>query len=121
MIADYSLEYLAQVDDLCGKAEERSSKAVEESDRLDELAKDMLASLMSKIDAQGDSVKLSELKLERLARTSREWTQFQNGRFAARSKAAEYKVKAKVLDRHWQSVVSGLAYKREELRRSVAS
>jgi hypothetical protein len=120
MIADYSLEYLAQVDDLCGKAEERSSKAVEESDRLDELAKDMLASLMSKIDAQGDSVKLSELKLERLARTSREWTQFQNGRFAARSKAAEYKVKAKVLDRHWQSVISGLAFRREEIKRSIA-
>src|SRR3972149_3414601 len=109
---EYSLEYFSQAEEWCWKAFKLYQKAQDDTDILHDSAKDLLAGIMSNLDKPEE--KISESKLERLARDSQEWRTFQVGKHAAIQKAGEGKVKYCSALRLWETIQSGLSFRKEE-------
>lgn len=83
---------------------------------LEEMGKDVLASIMGRIEkAQPRDEKISESKLERLARCDKDWTDYKEGLYQARLDAGRAKARYVQADRYWQTLQSALAYKRDEM------
>lgn len=85
--------------------------------KLEEMAKDVLAGIMDRIEkgiiADGD--KISENKLERLARCDPEWLTYKQGLYEARIEAGRAKARFVQAEKYWATLQSGLAYKRDEM------
>lgn len=81
--------------------------------RLEDMGKDVLANIMDRLDKLHD--KISETKLERLARTHEEWKTYKEGLYAARFERGKAKARFIQAERYWATLQSGLAYKRDEM------
>ena len=110
---EYTCDFLAKAEEWCWRAFKVYQAAQDDADILHDSAKDLLASLMSRIDKPEE--KNSEAKLERLARDSEEWRKFKMGEHAAIQKAGESKVKYYSAVRMWDSTVNGISYRKAEL------
>ena len=81
---------------------------------LDKMEKDILDQIKDKIDKE-EPEKISEVKLERLARNHTEWKEYKEELYAARRNRGQKKVRYVQADKYWQTLQSGLAYKRDEM------
>lgn len=113
--AIFDIEYLAKADDWACRAASKAFEAVSISEALKENSKDLLAKIMCSLDV--DDKKLSESKLERLARNSEEWLTFRKGQILAMQEAIKAKQSATNAERHFETVRSGISYKKAELSR----
>lgn len=118
-IAEFTLEAFAQAEYYAWKADKEFQVAQNEADFLKEHGKDLLASLVTELEAEGDS-KVSEAKLERLARSSEKWKTHQRGYFAASQQANLLRAKSRAAQRYFDCIQSGLAFKRSEMARTGA-
>lgn len=112
---EFTLEAFAKAEYGCHEAFQEYQQAQDSLDLLKEHAKDYLAILMTKLDRPEE--RLSESKLERLARSSKEWSDFRLGLAEATREAGTARVRYFSYIRYFECIQSGLSYKREELRR----
>ena len=113
---DFTPEHLAKAATWATQVADKAVEHIAMLESLKEAARDMLSSLMSEID-MGLEKKMSEAQLERLARGTKKWAEFQNGRNEATKKALEWKVKVKNGERYWATCQSGLSYRKSEMER----
>ena len=116
MKAEFTLEYLTKADDWACRAAEKAVEAIATADALKEHSKDLLAAIMCRLDRDG-TIKLSESKLERLARNTVEWKTFRSGQVSAMQEAVKAKQSATNAERHFETVRSGISYRKAELSR----
>lgn len=114
MDAKFTPDYLLKADAWATQLGLEAAEKLAKADYLKELGKDILSSIMT--DLEG-SEKISESKLERLARKSEKWFEFRKGQLAAQEEAIVAKARAANAERHFHSIQSGLSYRKEELRR----
>jgi len=108
----YDLDEFSNAFNYFWKTYKDYQKAQDDADIIKETAKDFLASVMSELGQDR-----SEVKLERLARGSEKWKEFRKGQFTAMRIAGEKKVKYFSALRYFDTIQSGLAYKRAELQK----
>lgn len=111
---EFTLEAFAKAEYGCHEAFQQYQKAQDNLDIIKEHGKDYLAVIMTKLDKSEE--KLSESKLERLARSSKEWDVYREGLAQATKEAGEARVRYFSYVRYFECIQSGLAYKRTELR-----
>ena len=111
---EYSLEAFAKAEHWVWEAFKEHQKAQDDLEILKEMGKDILASIMTHISTEE---KTSETKLERLARSSKDWATYRNGWFAAVKAAGEAKVRYQTAQLQWSTIQSGLSYRKEELKK----
>lgn len=90
-------------------------KAEDEYTILDDMSKDVLASIMTKYEKLNDGEKISETKLERLARVDPEWKTYKEGLYEARRNRGVAKARLMKAEKYWATLQSALAYKRDEM------
>lgn len=110
----FTPDYLLKADGWATQIGLEAAEKLSKADYLKELGKDLLSSIMS--DLEGNE-KISEAKLERLARRTDKWKEFREGQLQAQKEAIVAKARAANAERHWHSVQSGLSFRKEELRR----
>lgn len=115
MFAEFTIDYLAKADHWAYVASKASADAVSEFENLKELGDDLLATLTAK-ELNG-SDKSSRTEAEMRARLTEDWKQYKEGLAQSRLKAAIAKAKYTSAQRHYDCVVMGLAYKRDEMKR----
>lgn len=111
---EYTLEAFANAEYGCHEAFKEHQEAQDNLDILREHSKDYLAQLMTDLD---DGSKISETKLERLARSSYKWKEFRKGVDEATRQAGIAKVRYYSYIRHFDCIQSGLSYRKEELKK----
>jgi len=91
------------------------------SDQLEADEKNFLAALMNDLDKafQRDSAKMSEAKLERLARGSKDFRDYIVGRVLAQAETGRKKVRYESLQSLWDARRSQLAFEREQLSKGI--
>lgn len=114
-IAEPTIEYLAKADDWATKAADLAIKDMVDAEMLKDTAKDVLAKIMSDLELERGET--SEVKLERLARSTKNWRDYQYGKHEAIQKALRAKVRANNAERHFRTVQSMVSYRKEELSR----
>ena len=114
---EFTLEAFTKAEWWVWQAYQDYQKVSDDLDIIKEHSKDMLAKIMSDIENTDPSVKLSEAKLERLARASTVWAEFKKGYAAAIQLHGEAKVKYYSAVRFFDCIQSGLAYRRTEMQR----
>lgn len=112
---EFTLEEFANAEFYCWQLFKEYQKAQDDMDILHEHGKDYLETIKTEIEVGEE--KLSESKLERLARFSSKWSEFRRGEFEAIRVAGEAKAKYFSAVRYFEAIQSGLAYKRTELKR----
>lgn len=90
-------------------------KADDEYSTLEDMQKDLLAQVMTRVEKEFSGDKVSESKLERLARCDAEWIAYKEGLNAARQVKGEKKARYVQADRYWQTLQSALGYKKAEM------
>lgn len=100
------------------KAEKAYMEAKNTYNSLESIEKDLLAKLMCKFDSVE---KISEAKLERLARDSLEWKEFKDGLSAAHDKMTLASVTFHHKRNVFESLTQGMSYKRTLILKSVES
>lgn len=115
---EFTPEYLLKVDEWTRKSHREATKANDDYEILKEIGKDILADLMTKEEkACGLEKKTSEVQLERLARGTKEWKEHREAYYQAKKLAGELNVKAKSFQRLWETIQSGMSYKKMEIQR----
>ena len=100
----------------CSKYEKEYQNLKDDLEILKETAKDFLDAIKTRFE-ETLKEKTPESKLERLARASEEWKTFRKGYYSAIKAAGIASVKYSSSKRHWDTIQSGLAFKREELKK----
>ena len=95
-------------------------KAKLKSDQLDEDAKSYLASLMNGIEAK-TSEKISEAKLDRMARGTPEYRKYIIGMCEARAAMLSARVKFDALDKWFEAKRSNLSFEKEVVKKGIFS
>jgi len=105
------------------KASEAATEAAglqAEYDRLVDASEDILARLKSKLEEKAGG-KVSEARLDRLARCLPEWTEHVNELERVRERYYISKTEAKNGERSWQTIQSAISYLKELVKRDVGS
>lgn len=92
------------------------------SDQLDADEKSFLAAIMNELEKSFDGVrqlKVSEAKLERLARGSTEFRNYIVGRVTAQAETGRKKVLYEAAQNYWEAKRSEMAFEREKLSKGV--
>lgn len=91
------------------------------SDQLEADEKNYLSALMNDLEQQlsASTPKLSDTKLERLARGSPEFRQYVIGRVTATAETGRKKVRYESLQNLWEAKRSELAFEREKLAKGI--
>lgn len=110
-------DYLMRADHEATKASEEAATHQAKSKNLYEHGKDLLASIMNRLE--NESERKSTAELERLARDTQDWKNFRKGLFEANENAILSQVKATNAERHFDAVKSALSYRKEELKRMM--
>lgn len=108
---EFTLDELKNAEYFCWKAYVLYQAARDDADILHETGKDLLKSLMNALNVEDNS----EARLERIARSGEAWKTHRLAEYEAILKAGILKVKYDSAVRYWDTIVSGLAYKRAEL------
>ena len=87
--------------------------------QLDESKKNFLAGLMNDIDRNTKTEKLSEIKIERLARGSKTYEDFITGMCVAKAEELHAKVRYDNACEMFRAMQSAQAYEREKLRLNI--
>lgn len=109
----YSLEEFAKVEAAYREKVKEFHSAHAEAEVIKEMSKDVLAQVMKKLDDA--QKKKSVAELERLARCTEEWSEFRSGQWAAIRKEGEKKSSMLAAKTAWDTIQSGLSYKKAEL------
>ena len=112
----FSLEAFRQAAYDCEKAEYEYLQAETDADLIKKQGENYLAVLKQTILA-GLEQKVSESRLEREARCTESWKVYFKGYEEACRKAATLKAQYKAAERRWETLRSGLSFRREELKR----
>jgi hypothetical protein len=88
------------------------------ADTLEEDAKSFLASIINELEEK-ESEKISEAKLERLARGSKEYRQYIFGMCVARADALKKKVRFDALEKLFDARRSEKAFQRETVKQGI--
>ena len=83
---------------------------------LDDMSKDVLASVITEVEKAMEG-KVSEAKLERLARNHPEWKAHKDGLYAARRNRGQAKARFMKAEKYCAILQSAIAYKRDEMTR----
>jgi hypothetical protein len=94
-------------------------KAKLKADQLDEGCKNFLCALMTKIEEAASDEKISDTKLERLARSSTTFQDYVKGMCAARAEMLSKKVRFDALDRYYEAKRSGLSFEKEIIKKGI--
>jgi hypothetical protein len=89
------------------------------SDQLNDGEKNYLAALMNGIEQQFKNTKISETKLDRLARGTPEFGNYVIGKCAAVAETGRKKVRYEALQNLWEAKRSELAFEREKLSKGI--
>lgn len=89
------------------------------SDQLDDGEKNYLAALMNGLEEAMKGVKISEAKLERLARGSAEFGQYVIGKCAAIAESSRKRVRYEALQNLWEARRSELAFERAKIEKGI--
>ena len=89
------------------------------SDQLDAGEKNYLAALMNGIDDATKGTKISEAKLERLARGSPEFGNYVIGKVMAIAETGRKKVRYESLQNLWEAKRSELSFERVKIERGI--
>ena len=111
----FTLEAFAQAEHWVWEAFKVYQTASDNYEVKKDLAKDILASIMSDLDRPME--KVSEAKLERMARATDKWQKYKDELKALLIAFGEAKVKYLSTVKHWDTIQSGLAYKRVEMKK----
>lgn len=115
MNSEFHVDELTRADQRARVAADKSVKPNVDYEILKDSEKDVLAAIMSKLESQYD--KISETKLERIARVDNEWRIFKAGKSAALLAAKQSKIHADNCQREWETIRSLLSYRKEEMQR----
>ena len=110
----FTLEGFRRANEQTSDAFRKYQKAKDDLEILKDAKKDYLALCMTKVDKSSE--KLSEAKLERLARTSDEWIEFMKGFDDAVREVGRCGVEYSNALRKWETIQSGLSYQKAELK-----
>lgn len=113
----FDLDTFAKAEHWTWQAFVAYQEAADDLEIIESHAKDMLAKIMTDIRKASKELKISEAALERMARASEEWEVYQTGHEEALKKAGKLKVKYKSAERYWDTIQSGLAFKRAEIKK----
>jgi hypothetical protein len=89
------------------------------SDQLDDGEKNYLAALMNGLEQQFKETKISESKLDRLARGTPEFGQYVIGKVAAIAETGRKKIRYEALQSLWEAKRSELAFEREKISKGI--
>ena len=91
------------------------------SDQLEADEKNYLAAIMNELDGAAieGKIKLSEAKLERLARGGKGFRDYVVGRVMAQAETAKRKVRYEALQNYWEAKRSELAMEREKISKGI--
>lgn len=89
------------------------------SDQLADGEKNYLAALMNGIEEQFKNAKISEAKLDRLARGTPEFGNYVVGKCAAIAETGRKKVRYEALQNLWEAKRSELAFEREKIAKGI--
>jgi hypothetical protein len=89
------------------------------SDQLDDGEKNYLAALMNSLDDAMKGTKISESKLERLARGSPEFGNYVIGKVTAIAETGRKKVRYEALQNLWEAKRSELSFERVKIERGI--
>lgn len=89
------------------------------SDQLDDGEKNYLAALMNGIEEQFKNTKISEAKLDRLARGMPEFANYVAGKCEAIAETGRKKVRYEALQNYWEAQRSQLAFEREKISKGI--
>lgn len=87
------------------------------SDQLEDDEKNFLAALMNGLEKGFE--KVSEARLERLARGSKEFRDYVTGKVLAKSETGRKRVRYEALQNLWEAQRSALAFEREKLAKGI--
>ena len=116
MVKDFTPEALTQADYDASKCATEGVEVIAQAEILKELGKDLLSGIKTRLEKEHGK-EISETRLERLARSTDEWSNFRRGQFAATKSAMAAKVRSHNAERRFEALQSGLSYRKEELRR----
>lgn len=119
MIKEYKPEDLIQAAHAANKLAEDAVEPMWKAEMLREDSKDVLAREMTEIKETRVGVKISEVELERLARSTVSWMKYRTGQFQAMREAASAKVKAQNAKLLFDSIQSGMSYEKERMKRAI--
>ena len=112
---EYSLEAFRDAEHYCYLAFKEFQKASDDLDILNDASKDILAVSMSELDKPEE--KISEAKLERMARCSEAWKIHKRGLTAAIQIHGRAKAKYYSWVRAFDCIQSGISYRKAELQK----
>lgn len=114
---EYTTDCFTDAEHWCWVGFKKFQKASDTLDILKEHSKDYLAVLMTQKELERPDIKLSDTKLERLARAGDAWKKNREEYADAVQKYGEARVTYYTAVRFWDTVQSGLAYNRESLKK----
>lgn len=112
---EFTLEFFEKAEYWAWKSMVAYQEAEDKVNILKESEKDLLAQYMSDMEAASDEEKISEAKLERMARTCDDWKTHRAALAEAIRARGEARVKHLSAVRAWECCQSGLSYKKAEL------
>ena len=110
-----NIEELAKRDDLAAKAAQKYASQVYQKLIFEALSKDMLAAI--KFELKKELSDASDAELEMRARASENWKKFREEQFVMLKEAGKAQIQYENALRRFEAVRSGLALKREEVKR----
>lgn len=116
---EYTLEAFAKAEHWCWLAQKKMQESLDDADILKENSKDVLAQIMTDIENTDPEKKWAATELERLARSSEKWKKYREGQFKAQYQAGVDKVKYQSAVRYWETIQSGLSFKKTEMKRGI--
>lgn len=114
---EYNEQYLQERDDHAAKAAKEYQDHVFALKIYEGLCKDFMAAIKMQIRAENPGQKISESELETRARSMKEWLNFRNEQMEVLREAGRRQMQYENAKRRHQTAVSGLAMRREEVRR----